>query len=478
MGNLMKNGVSYTGSMLGGSTKTFKGILEAGETSISFVDTLITGNSTIDYETSKLGVNPTNIEVANNAVTLTFAAQAEDIGIRVTVSNDAVEPAPTKMRFLKATGQQYIELPDVRGNEGIKLEFYGYLADYYGGSQGIFGTQWEWDCLCVTNSAPSAGSIGIEWERSGGGDALTVPWNKPVYFVFDTNGEIRADEQEITFTPTQYSNNTLKLFCGGNNGSYAGFLWASEMKIYKNNVLVKDLLPTKVGGEACYYDLVGKKAYFSETSTPFQLEEIEYTPPKKPEFTVEYEMTNASTSTDTFTVVNEGLYFLAAVNSYKERYKPTITINSTQGQIWNQNSKSAVSAYCFATLYPGDTVTFNGGGVSYRGNLYQAIRITNCSFNSLTTYDSDTERHNFTYDILNIDKPTFIYYGNSGASSAWDNSNINASVCNTYTKRSTDGKANCRIVTCSQAPNGGTITCHSADYDCDIFVNAQLDLLN
>ena len=131
MGNLMKNGVSYTGSMLGGSTKTFKGILEAGETSISFVDTLITGNSTIDYETSKLGVNPTNIEVANNAVTLTFAAQAEDIGIRVTVSNDAVEPAPTKMRFLKATGQQYIELPDVRGNEGIKLEFYGYLADYY-----------------------------------------------------------------------------------------------------------------------------------------------------------------------------------------------------------------------------------------------------------------------------------------------------------------------------------------------------------
>jgi len=278
MGILMKNGVSYTGSMLGGSTKTFKGILEAGETSISFVDTLITGNSTIDYETSKLGVNPTNIEVANNAVTLTFAAQAEDIGIRVTISNDAAEPAPTKMRFLKATGQQYIELPDVRGNEGIKLEFYGYLADYTGGSQGIFGTQWSWDCLCITNSAPSAGLIGIEWERSGGKDTLTVPCNKPVYFVFDTNGEVRANEQEITFTPTQYSNNTLKLFCGADNGAYAGFLWASEMKIYKNNVLVKDLIPTKVNEVPCYYDVIGKKAYFSETNTPFQLEEIEYEP--------------------------------------------------------------------------------------------------------------------------------------------------------------------------------------------------------
>lgn len=279
MGNLMKNGVSYTGSMLGGSTKTFKGILEAGETSISFVDTLITGNSTIDYETSKLGVNPTNIEVANNAVTLTFAAQAEDIGIRVTISNDAAEPAPTKMRFLKATGQQYIELPDVRGNEGIKLEFYGYLADCTTTAQGLFGTQWSRDCLCIINSLQSAGSVDIEWQRNGGGtDALTVPCNKPVYFVFDTNGGVRANEQTITFTPTWYSGNTLKLFCGGADGAHASKLWASEMKIYKNNVLVKDLIPTKVKGVPCYYDIIGRKAYFSKTSTPFQLEEIEYEP--------------------------------------------------------------------------------------------------------------------------------------------------------------------------------------------------------
>lgn len=286
MGNLMKNGVSYTGSMLGGSTKTFKGILEAGETSISFVDTLITGNSTIDYETSKLGVNPTNIEVANNAVTFTFAAQAEDISIKVTISNDAAEPAPTKMRFLKATGQQYIELSDVRGNEGIKLEFYGYLADYTGGSQGIFGTQWARDCLCVTNSIPSGGTIGIEWERQGATDLLTVPCNKPIHFVFDTNGELRADEQVITFTPTTYTNKTIKLFCGGDNGGYKGNLWASEMKIYKNNVLVKDLIPTKINGVPCYYDVIGRKPYFSETSTPFQLEELDYTPtnPNDPRF--------------------------------------------------------------------------------------------------------------------------------------------------------------------------------------------------
>lgn len=473
MGNLMKNGVSYTGSMLGGSTKTFKGVLEAGETSISFVDTLITGNSTIDYETSKLGVNPTDIEVAYNAVTFTFAAQAEDIGIRVTISNDAIEPAPTKMRFLKATNQQYIELSDVRGNEGFKLEFYGYLADC-SATQALFGTYWSRDCLCLISSGASAGSIGIEWQRSGATDALTVPCNKPVYFVFDTNGEVRADEQVITFTPTYYSNKTLKLFCGGEYGAHPGKLWASEMKIYKNNILVKDLIPTKIGGEACYYDVIGKKAYFSQTSTPFQLEEIEYTPPIKPEFKVEYEMTNALTSTDTFTVVNEGLYFLSAVNSVKTRNLPTIIVNSTHGQIWNSNSTSAICAYCFATLHPGDTVVFNGGGLSYRGNLYQAIRITNMEFSSIDTYEGQAERHNFTYNILNIKGPTFIYYGQTGATSAYDTSNINATVCNTYTHRSTDGKACSRVVTCNNAGNGGTITGISADYDSDIFIIAKL----
>lgn len=473
MGNLMKNGVSYTGSMLGGSTKTFKGILEAGETSISFVDTLITGNSTIDYETSKLGVNPTNIEVANNAVTLTFAAQAEDIGIRVTISNDAAEPAPTKMRFLKATGAQKITLP-VYVDEGLEIDFYADFSSAHLEEAAIYDDSTWSTSGYILHTFTSDNELYGLWRP--GENRFKIPKDRICHFHI-TDTQLICNETVLTKSNISVNHDPLHLFSryNGTHRIYASF---SRMKISKLGNLVMDLLPTKIGGEACYYDLVGKKAYFSETSTPFELEELEYTPLKKPEFIVEYEMTNASTSTDTFTVVNEGLYFLAAVNSYKARYLPSITINSAQGQIWNQNSKSAISAYCFATLYSGDTVTFSGGGVSNRGNLYQAIRITNCSFNSLVSYNSTTERHNFTYDILNISEPTFIYYGNSGASSAWDNSNINASVCNTYTKRSTDGKANCRIVTCSQASNGGTITCHSADYDCDIFVNAQLDLLN
>lgn len=475
MGILMKNGVSYS-APYAGYTKTLKEKLVAGETSVTFVDNCITDNVTVDWEVSKFGLVPTDKIEGNHSLTFVFPVQQEDIWVKATFTSTSSnsEVPSNKMVFLKATGAQYIELSDVRGNEGIKLEFYGYLADYTGGSQGIFGTQWARDCLCVTNSIPSGGTIGIEWERQGATDLLTVPCNKPVHFVFDTNGELRADEQVITFTPTTYTNKTIKLFCGGDNGGYKGNLWASEMKIYKNNVLVKDLIPTKVNGVPCYYDVIGRKPYFSATSTPFQLEEIEYEPPVKPEFKVEYEMTNASTSTDTFTVVNEGLYFLSAVNSVRANYLPTITINSASGQIWNSNNTNAVCAYCFATLYPGDTVVFGGGGLSYRGNLYQAIRITNMEFSSLDTYEGQAERHNFTYNILNIKGPTFIYYGQTGASSAYDTSNINATVCNTYTRRSTDGKACSRIVTCNDAGNGGTITGISADYDCDLFIIAKL----
>lgn len=421
----MKNGVSYTGSMLGGSTKTFKGILEAGETSISFVDTLITGNSTIDYETSKLGVNPTNIEVANNAVTLTFAAQAEDIGIKVIISNDAAEPAPTKMRFLKATGEQYIELSDVCGNEGIKLEFYGYLADYTGGSQGIFGTQWARDCLCVTNSTPSAGSIGIEWERQGATDLLTVPCNKPVYFVFDTNGEVRADEQIITFTPTTYSNKTIKLFCGGDNGAYKGNLWASEMKIYKNNILVKDLIPTKISGEACYYDVIGKKPYFSATSTPFQLEELEYTSKfeKVPFFVKEYSIKGENR---TFTVTNPGTYFLIAGTDGTNLHKPvSITINSSNtpyalGGITINNNANA-TRYAIIDLKAGDTVQYYN---QYGYDKYcVALRLVDdLVFDSVQSVNGVLNTQLILSPIENC--PCFMFMGSSTNSYIEDNSTI------------------------------------------------------
>lgn len=62
------------------------GTLTAGNTSITLQDASITTNSTIDIYTDTFGVNPTDVVVAAGSVTLTFEAQASDLGVKVRVS--------------------------------------------------------------------------------------------------------------------------------------------------------------------------------------------------------------------------------------------------------------------------------------------------------------------------------------------------------------------------------------------------------
>lgn len=62
------------------------GTLTAGSTSITLSDASITTSSSIDVYTSAYGVNPTNITVATGSVTLTFEAQAADLGVKVRVT--------------------------------------------------------------------------------------------------------------------------------------------------------------------------------------------------------------------------------------------------------------------------------------------------------------------------------------------------------------------------------------------------------
>ena len=48
--------------------------------------TPIGANSNIDIYASVFGVNPTAVSISNNAITLTFEAQSNDIGVKVRVS--------------------------------------------------------------------------------------------------------------------------------------------------------------------------------------------------------------------------------------------------------------------------------------------------------------------------------------------------------------------------------------------------------
>lgn len=62
------------------------GTLIAGNTSITLSNAAILTTSTFDFYTDKFGVNPTNVVVAVGSITLTFEAQAADLGVKVRVS--------------------------------------------------------------------------------------------------------------------------------------------------------------------------------------------------------------------------------------------------------------------------------------------------------------------------------------------------------------------------------------------------------
>ena len=61
------------------------GTLTAGNTTLTLTDSSITTSSTIDIYTSVYGISPTNVTVITGSITLTFAAQAIDVDVKVVV---------------------------------------------------------------------------------------------------------------------------------------------------------------------------------------------------------------------------------------------------------------------------------------------------------------------------------------------------------------------------------------------------------
>ena len=76
----------YVTYPLGSGYTEITGTLTAGNTTLTLSDAAITTNSTIDVYTDTFGVNPTNVAVATGSVTLTFTAQASNLGVKVRVS--------------------------------------------------------------------------------------------------------------------------------------------------------------------------------------------------------------------------------------------------------------------------------------------------------------------------------------------------------------------------------------------------------
>lgn len=61
------------------------GTLLTGSTSITFQDPSISTSSTIEIFTDTFGVNPVSVTVGSGTMTITFDAQAADLGVKVVI---------------------------------------------------------------------------------------------------------------------------------------------------------------------------------------------------------------------------------------------------------------------------------------------------------------------------------------------------------------------------------------------------------
>ena len=81
------NGVAFDGSedITVSTGTTLTAVLAAGETTLTFTDAAITGDSIIDIYTTIFGVSPSAMEQNENTLTLTFDAQTDAVGVKVRV---------------------------------------------------------------------------------------------------------------------------------------------------------------------------------------------------------------------------------------------------------------------------------------------------------------------------------------------------------------------------------------------------------
>lgn len=77
-------GDGSTNTLVGGGI-TLTGTLAAGSTTLTFSNSLITTDSTIDIYTSVYGVNPSAVTISSGQVVLTFEAQSAALNVKVEV---------------------------------------------------------------------------------------------------------------------------------------------------------------------------------------------------------------------------------------------------------------------------------------------------------------------------------------------------------------------------------------------------------
>lgn len=119
-----------------------QGTLLAGNTSVTLSNPSIKNTSDFEFFTDVFGVCPTNVSVSNGSITLTFDEQANDLGVKVRVTNPsvAVTYSYLKWQLLKTRGN-----PPHAGALQVS-EFY----------MGVNGSDYSWGNTTITSNMAGA----------------------------------------------------------------------------------------------------------------------------------------------------------------------------------------------------------------------------------------------------------------------------------------------------------------------------------
>lgn len=196
----------------GGSSWTdIEGTLLAGQTSITLNSSSIKLTSTFEFFTDVFGVCPTNAVISVGSITLTFDAQANDLGVKVRVTNTGAVSPYTFKSYLGvgstagayintglniATTQEFEVKFQLTNTQADNVVYFGCwqsykdtMIYYYGGGfgGGVGGTMtprhnFDTD-IHVYKAMQDA--IYLDDVQDGGVNWANVPTNVPYYFFKD-----------------------------------------------------------------------------------------------------------------------------------------------------------------------------------------------------------------------------------------------------------------------------------------------------
>lgn len=167
-------------------------------------------------------------------------------------------PTITTLEYIESTGDQYIDtgiIPTSKTKWVYDYQFMSASSIENNAPQNGCGITDDTKRFVVTHYNNLLISIGVNGTGSATGDL-----NRHTFILDALNKKGYVDDIEISCPYTSFSGaETICFFTRKTDGNVSAYRHAGRLyssKIYENNVLVRDFVPTLLNGEACLYDKV------------------------------------------------------------------------------------------------------------------------------------------------------------------------------------------------------------------------------